>query len=109
MRSPIGDDPYFCIRTLENLRARHKRACALELAVEPLHIVFVIVGALAVVRFIVVAAATRKVRCSRMIRSRQRAVSYAIAVQIFISGKAAELIEICLAENLAPLDRRSRI
>src|SRR5271155_6220111 len=29
MRSSVGNDSYLCVRTLENLWARHERACAL--------------------------------------------------------------------------------
>src|SRR5580704_18179626 len=93
MRRSICDDPDLRIRSLKNLRPRNERPCALELAIQPLHVVFVIVRALAVVRFVVMAAASRKVGCSRMIRSRQRAVAYAVAIQIPISCKTAKLVQ----------------
>jgi len=80
VRSSVGDDSDSCVRAFDNFRTRNKRARGFELAVEALHVVFVIVGALAVVRFVVVPAAAREVGGRGMLGAGQGAITHAVAV-----------------------------
>src|ERR1022692_4735952 len=72
VRGSVGDDPDLRTRSLNNLGTRYEGASGLELAVEALHVVFVIVRALAVVGFVVVSAAAREIGGRRMLGSGQR-------------------------------------
>src|SRR5208282_5906989 len=94
VRGAIGDDADFRVRTFHNLGPRHEGPRGFELAVETLHVVFVIVGALAVVGFIVVPAAAGEIGGGGVVCSRQRSIAYAVAIQIFVAGEAAEFFQI---------------
>ena len=101
--------PIFRVLALRDLGARNEGARGFELAVQALHVVFEIVGALAVLGFFVVAAAAREVGRRGMNGSGQRAVADAVSVDVFVAGESAEAVEIFLAEHLAAIDRRSGI
>ncbi len=75
---------------MRDFGARNEGARGFELAIQALHVVFVIVGALAVVGFVVVAAAAREVGGGGMIGAGQRAVADAVAIKIFVAGESAE-------------------
>src|SRR6476660_586320 len=87
------------------MRTRNKRTRSFKLAVDTLHVVLEVIGALAVLRLLVVAGAAREVRCCGMIGSRQRAVTDTVSVNIFVASEPAEPIQIFFAQNLATGDR----
>ena len=70
---------------------------------------FEVVGTFAVLGFLVVPAAAGKVGRGGMIGAGQRAVADAISVNVLVAGKAAEAVEIFLAQHFAALDRLLRI
>src|ERR1700680_1510677 len=84
VRGSVTDDSNSCMIAFGNLGPRHERTGGFELAVQPLHVVFEIVGALAVLGSLVVSAATREVGRRGMNRSGQRAVADAVPVHIFV-------------------------
>ena len=79
------------VRAFHYLRTWNEGTRCLELAVEALHIIFVVVGTLAVVGVIVVTAASGEIGCRRMIGAGQRSISHTITIQIFVAGESAEL------------------
>src|ERR1700733_6582393 len=109
MRSPVTQNADARVISLYDLRSRNKRTCRLKPAVEALHVVRIIVGTFAVSGALIVSAASSKVSGRRMVRSRKSAVTDAVAVDVLVAGKTSRLVEICFAQNLAALDRRSRI
>ncbi len=66
-----------------------------------------VVGTLAVLRFLIVAAAARKIRSRRMLGSWQRAIANAVAVHVSVTGESAQPVQIFFAQNLAAVDRAS--
>ena len=68
-------------------------------------LLFEVVGPLAVLRFLVVAAAAREVRRRRMVGAGQRAVADAVAVHVLVAGEPAQPVQIFLAS--APCRDRS--
>src|SRR5690348_13390507 len=77
----------------------------LELAAQALHVAFIVFRTLAVLCLSVVTAATREISSRRMLGSRKRSVSDRVAIHIFVSAKAAQLVEIFFRQNLAALNR----
>jgi len=67
-------------------------AHGLELVREAIHVVDVIVLALAVLGLVVVAAAAREIGRGRMIGAGERAIADAIAVQIPVARETAQLV-----------------
>src|ERR1700680_485957 len=57
VRGSVTDDSNSCMIAFGNLGPRHERTGGFELAVQPLHIIFEIVGALTVLGSLIVAAA----------------------------------------------------
>ena len=104
MGSAVGDDSDFRIRPFENFWTRNEGARGFKLAVEALHVVFVIVGALAVIGFVVVSAAASEVGSGGMLGAGQSAVADAVAIEISVAGEAAEFGEGIFVENFAALD-----
>src|SRR5438105_3852380 len=79
-------------------------ASRLIFPVQPVHVVLVIIRALAVHGLLIVAAATSEVRGRRMIRSGQRAVRNAVAIDISVALETSELLQFFDREHLAAIE-----
>ncbi len=90
MRGAVGDDADFVAFIAEHLGPRHQRARVFELALQAIEIVHVIVGALTVLRLLVVSAAAREPCGCGMVGSRQGAIANAVAIKIFVAGEASQ-------------------
>ncbi len=90
-------------------RSRNDAARRLPLAVQAVQVVDVIFRTLGVLRLFVVSAAARKPCCIRVLGSGQGAVADAVAVHVLVARKAAQPVQILLAQNLAAIQRRLRI
>src|SRR5512147_1958267 len=84
-------------------------AYAIELLRQPVNVLNVILGALAILGLLVMTAAAREVCRRGMIGSRQRAIPDSIAVHVLVSGEAAEAFQVRRREYLAPFDGFCRI
>src|SRR5215469_18957325 len=103
VRGAVADNADFRSSGVD-FRARHKGASGFELAVQPLHVVLEVVGALAVLGPLVVSAAAREVGRGRMIGAGESAVSDAITVNVFVARESAEAVEVFPAQHLATLE-----
>src|SRR5581483_7754863 len=78
--------------------ARNELARGFKLMIEALHVIGVVVRPLAILRFLIMAAAAREVSGARMVGPRKSAIADAIAVHVLVAGKSAETIEVFLAQ-----------
>ena len=104
----VGDHTYFCAN-VRDFGAWKVGARRLELAIEPLHVVLIIVRTLTVECLLVVSRAAREVGRRGMLRARQGAIRDTIFVDIFIAREAAESVQIVRTEHLAALEWLFRI
>src|ERR1700685_4678670 len=109
MRRAITENSDARVVPFCNFRTRNEGTSGFECAIQSLHVVGVVVGALAVRRFLVVPAAARKIRCGRMCGARQRAIADTVSVHIFVAGKSSQPIQIFFAQHLAAIDGRRGI
>src|SRR5215469_1085191 len=100
VRGAVADDADLRFSGVD-FRARHEGARGFELAVQPLHVVLEVIGALAVLGPLVVSAAAREVGGGRVIGPGESAVPDAITVNVFVAGESAEPVEVFLAQHLA--------
>ena len=70
-------------------RAGNQRARRLELARQPVHVLFPVFGALAITGILIVAGAAREVRRRRVLRAGKRAIADAVAVHVLIAPPGA--------------------
>ena len=105
MRGAVGDDADFVAVVAHHLRLGNQRARRFELVRQTVHVVGVVVGPLAVLRFLVVSAAARKPRRSGMIGSRQGAVADAVAVHILVARETAGPFQVFRGQYLAAVLR----
>src|SRR5580704_2326886 len=101
VRGAIGDDDNLVAFVLHDLRFGNQGARGLELAVQPVQVVLIIVGTLAVLSLLIVTAAARKPRRRGVSGSGQCPVADAVAVHIFVARKSTQAVEVFLRQDLA--------
>ena len=95
--------PIFALRR-RSRRPAPARACApSRTCAQPVHVLDVVVGPLAVLALRVVAGAAREVR--RHAVARNRAVRDAVAVDVLVAAPLAELLQLLGRQQLAAVDR----
>src|SRR5207249_374205 len=80
------------------------RPGGIELLRQAIHVVLVIIGALGIDRPLVMTAASRKERRSRMWRAGQRAIADSIAIDVGVTLKATDLLKILRGQDLAAIE-----
>ena len=100
---PVADQANTGAADHLDLWLRNQRPRGLELARQPVEIIGVVVGALAVLRLLVVAGSAGEVR--RHAVARHRAVRDAVTVDIPVAGELAQPLQRGSVEPLAAVER----
>src|SRR5882724_9082907 len=86
------------------MRTGHKGTRCLKFAVNAFHVVLKVIWTFAVLRLFIVSAATGEVCGGMVFGPWQRAITDAIAVYIFVTGKSAKPIEVFFVQNFPARD-----
>src|ERR1700686_1213026 len=105
MRCAVGDKSDFRFAAGNHFWSRNKGPRRLKLATEALHVLLKIVGTLALLRLLVMSAASGKECGSGMIGAWQSSISDTIPVNILIASETAKAVQVFLAEDFAAIQR----
>ena len=103
----VADDAHLALGQQLDFRLRHQCPRGLELPREPIQILRVVLGTLAVLRLFVVARPAREIR--RHAVAGDRAVRDAVAVHVAVAREFADALERVGIQQLAARDRLGRI
>ena len=109
MRGPETNEADTGFAVVFHLRLWNKRAHGLKFARHTVQVVHVVVFSLGVLSFFVMTAAAREISGLRMIGSRQRAITNAVAIHILVAGKSAQPFEVHRGQHLAALNGLERV
>src|SRR5471030_1499391 len=108
VRGAIRDDANLGCSVLFFHGRRNEFAYSFKLTGQPVNVVLVIFRTLTVLRLLIVSAATRKVSRRVVLCARQSAIRNAIAVNVFVTSKAAKSGEIFRTQDFAAINRLVR-
>src|SRR5580704_5438768 len=101
MRGSVGDDANLVALVMHEFRSWNQSARRLELTRQPVHVIGVVVGALAVLALLIVTAAAGKPRSAGMFRARQRAIRNGVAVYVLVAREASGFLQLLFRQYLA--------